>query len=482
MNPDIPDLKVDAVRLSFLDRLSGFCLILGFGHFLGLVPLYLIFRKNLNEPFLGTLILSGTALLLIAFLCRIQRIRRVLSYFCFFLLFGQCGYYLSQGTTLYHPLTMLFPLLCALATPSLGRRSAYLIAGISSVLFLYLHFFRFYSLEYNKIPALLLIELVLFMTAYLSEVLWDGVARRERDLRWALAELKSKSEEMEQWIRQLGDATELISSGRATTALPIPPPSQIFETLTRSMGQMQTKLNEYFTNLFLEDRLKSLGVLASGVAHELNTPLTTMQFLLQEDPNLSAETRELLSLEIDRMGKIARGLLSFARPSSEQIIDLNQVVRATEPLLRRLTSPKIRLEFHLGEAPIPIQGLQNEIQQILLNLFQNAADALEDIPDASICLQTKKASETIAELCVQDNGIGIEKAALGKILDPFFTTKPPGKGTGLGLFITHQIVNRHNGRLEIESQPGGGTTVRLIFPLCEAVAKTGEPTRQSAAG
>lgn len=472
MHDSEKDLKPDEVRGSFLEGLSRICLALGLGHFLCLPPLYLRFGSYPFAPnylfYLTTIAVSGGLLVSIAFLCRYTKIRGALSYFCLALLFLQTTFFLSWETTLYQPITMLFPLLCALATPILGRRRAsYLTASASSVVLLFFHFIAFKQ-GLGNLPALTLLHLILYFSAFLSENLWKRIRRREYELEQALNDLRGKTREMEIWVERLGHASSLISTGHVATTLPVPPPSSVFDELTHSMEQMQEKLNHYFTNLFLQDRMNSLGVLASGVAHELNTPLTTMHFLVAGDETIPPETKAALIQEIERMSAIAKSLLSFARPNDKEVRDLSEIVKSSEPLLRQTLKGEIALTMDLSKETLPVRALSNEVQQVLINLFMNATDAMEGISAPVITITTMKQHRGAALLRIEDNGMGISNDNLTKIMNPFFTTKAPGKGTGLGLYIVHQIAQRHGALFSVESQPGRGTKVELIFPLVGA--------------
>lgn len=290
--------------------------------------------------------------------------------------------------------------------------------------------------------------------------------RREKELLSQLHELERKHAEMENWIQRLGEATSQITAGDYTAHLPDSPPEKIYQQVTSHMEQMQAKLGQYFSNLLLKDRLSSLGILASGIAHELNTPLTTIQFILHSDTHLPEDSKALLVGEVDRMSKITRDLLSFARPSTEEVFDLNKAIERAQPLVRTDNSRSVQIDFMLEKNPIHIKGVSNQIQQIIFNLIHNSLDATEKVKDARIEVKTTIRNDGVAILSISDNGEGIEKQNLQKILDPFFTTKSPGKGTGLGLFVVHQIIQKHDGVLAIESEKGKGTTVKVMF-LCK---------------
>lgn len=458
------DLKTHELRDVFLEGLSRISLALGIGHFLCLPPLYLRFG-GIHSAYMLTLAAGGAAFLAIAFLCRYPRIQRLLPYFSLGVLISQTTYFLTWEPTLYRPTLMVFPLLCALATPILSSpRASYGVASLSSAIVLAFHFFYF-RLGWGQMPALCMYHVVLYFSAFLAENLWTRIRSRELALEAALTELRKRNKEMESWVERLGHASSLISTGHVATTLPGPAPYHVFDELTQSMGQMQEKLNQYFTNLFLQDRLNSLGVLASGVAHELNTPLTSMHFLVNGSDNIPAETKAALIQEIERMTTIAKGLLSFARLHDEELTDLNEIVRACVPLLQKSQTEGPKLDLNLCDAALPIRALSNEIQQILINLVLNAKDALEGRPRPQIEISTSQEKDRAAILQITDNGAGIEKENLAKIMNPFFTTKPPGKGTGLGLYIVHQIAQRHGALLSIESQVGKGTSIKLTFPL-----------------
>ena len=362
--------KIDGVRASFLEGLSRICLALGLGHFLCIPPLVWLFGTSLTAPsythYITTLVTSGCVLTAVAFLCRFRRMRPALSYFCLALLFFQTVYYLYREGDVFHPIVMLLPIITSLATPILGRGASWVVAG-ASALVLGLFFFGFH-LPASQIPALILLTLALVFPAYLTELLWNGMIQRERAL-------QKKTQEMEAWVERLGQASSRISSGQLSAALPESPPSEVFRELTRSMEQMQEQLNQYFSNLRLKDRLTSLGVLASGVAHELNTPLTTMQFVLQGDETIPEETKKILLEEIARVTGIAKSLLNFARPTDEQIVDIVEVVRSSEGLLKWSGRGQVAFHLDLPVDTLLVRGMTSQIQQVLLNLFHNAMDA-----------------------------------------------------------------------------------------------------------
>jgi nitrogen-specific signal transduction histidine kinase len=232
-----------------------------------------------------------------------------------------------------------------------------------------------------------------------------------------------------------------------------------------------TDRDELERRLVQADKLSSIGLLAAGVAHEVNTPLavisTYAQMLAKQISDNSTQSKLLdkIARQTFRASEIVNSLLNFSRTSTTELteLDLNRLIRETAGLIEhQLSNVAIRAEFDFEEPLPPIKGNAGKLQQVFLNLFLNARDAMERGGALSIRTWSDDAS-VYAE--VRDTGQGISPEHLSRIYDPFFTTKGARKGTGLGLSVSYGIVREHGGEIEVESQPGAGTRFQLGFPL-----------------
>ena len=224
--------------------------------------------------------------------------------------------------------------------------------------------------------------------------------------------------------------------------------------------------------LQISEKMASIGLLAAGVAHEVNTPLTgissyTQMLLDKADPD-DPRTKVLEKIERQtfRAAKIVNGLLNLARPSqgeSLQPVDMNAVVNDVLALLEhQFNTGSIKVRKELSPSPVIVHGIEYKLQQVLLNLFLNARDAM---PKGGWLTIATHADGGNAMMEVSDTGVGIPGEHLGRIYDPFFTTKSIGRGTGLGLSITYGIVQEHGGTLACDSSVGKGTKFTLALPL-----------------
>ena len=223
------------------------------------------------------------------------------------------------------------------------------------------------------------------------------------------------------------------------------------------------------------DKLSSIGLLAAGVAHEVNTPLAVIssytQMLskqLQGDPQKSG-LLEKITRQTFRASEIVSNLLNFSRTSGTEFgdVDINKVITDTLALLEhQFKIAKIQVQPQLTAGISAVQGNPGRLQQVFLNLFLNAKDAM---PGGGM-LNVATSNGDMVSVRVSDTGSGIAPEHIQRIYDPFFTTKTAAKegqkrGTGLGLSVTYGIIQEHAGKIRVESNPGSGTTFALDFPL-----------------
>ncbi len=254
------------------------------------------------------------------------------------------------------------------------------------------------------------------------------------------------------------------------------------------------------TQLTQAEKLSSIGLLAAGVAHEVNTPLAIIssytQMLskqlgkqLSEDDGSNARMQPVLAKITEqtfRASEIVNGLLNFSRMGSVEFgrIDMNALVRDTVLLLEHQTrSAGVQVAVELRDDLPAVLGNRGKLQQVLVNLILNAKDALQDRSNARVTIATGRTSKGVL-LTVEDNGVGMSEDVLRKIYDPFFTTKNSPKdgqrkGTGLGLAVTYGIVQEHAGTIDVTSSVGTGTTFRLELPAADDVSSSTDTARHA---
>jgi len=244
--------------------------------------------------------------------------------------------------------------------------------------------------------------------------------------------------------------------------------------------RLEADLKTAQANLIEASKMRALGELVSGVAHELNNPLMASQTILhvilknlhEACPN--QERLELIKKCNDRIEKIVDHLKEFSRQTKPefQMIDINQPMENAllingQQLLDHNISIVREMESHLPQ----IRGDSNQLEQVFLNLLSNAMDAMDEKKGTNkLIIRSYLASDgdtgppSVAML-VKDNGVGIPEENLSKVLEPFFSTKPVGRGTGLGLSLCFGIIEAHGGRIDIKSQLNEGTEVTIFIPV-----------------
>lgn len=234
-------------------------------------------------------------------------------------------------------------------------------------------------------------------------------------------------------------------------------------------------LKETQSQLVLSEKMASLGLLTSGIAHEINNPLnyilggyTAMQEHINSEDTLSKEElQEYLSwikTGAERATGIVKSLNLFSRNSNKknEPCDLHTIIDDCILVLQHLHKDRIEIIREYNASQATILGNSGRLHQVLINLLSNAMDAIEDDGQIRVCTESNESSVTIL---VEDSGCGIKPEDALKIFDPFFTTKSPGKGTGLGLSITKSIIEEHKGKLTFQTTPDQGTQFRIQLPL-----------------
>jgi two-component system NtrC family sensor kinase len=231
--------------------------------------------------------------------------------------------------------------------------------------------------------------------------------------------------------------------------------------------------------LIQSEKMAAIGQLVSGVAHELNNPLTSIaglaELLLESEPLPDSPRQHIRIIhdQAERAGRIVRNLLTFARKETAQqaVVDLNEVVGRTASLVAYdLRLREIEVENQLSGHPVLVHGDPHELQQVLLNLLTNSIHALAGLPagrERRVTLRTHKLNGD-AVLEVMDTGDGVREDHRPRLFTPFFTTKPAGEGTGLGLSLSYGIAQSHGGSLSYRSAPTGGPNFVLALPLASA--------------
>ena len=238
--------------------------------------------------------------------------------------------------------------------------------------------------------------------------------------------------------------------------------------------------------LLQAQKMESVGQLAGGVAHDFNNLLTVMQGYAREARTLAKGDGALesllsrLELTAARGASLTGQLLAFARrrPLDQRSIELNAWLKECAPLMRRALGENVELGLKHSDEPLWVKADPVQLEQVLLNLGLNARDALPRGGRISLELETMQlaraqadargmAEGAVAVLSVRDDGHGMSEEVRARALEPFFTTKPLGKGTGLGLSSCFGITKQHHGNLEIESEAGRGTRIRVLLPRSE---------------
>ncbi len=247
---------------------------------------------------------------------------------------------------------------------------------------------------------------------------------------------------------------------------------QAHDKLEQRVIERTKELKTTHDQLVHAEKLSAIGTLAASVAHEFNNPLFGIHNVLggiKQRASLDEDDRELIDmalLECERIKHLIQDLQDFNRPSSQNLapMDMHMAINSIIMLLKSIfKTKKITFTKHFApEMPI-IMAVGDQIKQVLLNLLHNAVDAIPK-QGGTITLTTEVREKKVA-IHIQDSGVGIKQENMARIYEPFYTTKPAVKGTGLGLSVSHGIIKKHRGIIEVHSDEGKGTTFSIIFPI-----------------
>jgi two-component system NtrC family sensor kinase len=241
---------------------------------------------------------------------------------------------------------------------------------------------------------------------------------------------------------------------------------------TEELGAMQARVAQ-------SERLASLGLLAAGVAHEINNPLggilaltaLTLEDVKPDDPN--RENLEEVLKQSERCRNIVKGLLDFSRQSKGNMepVDLNRIVQDTLSLItNQALFFNIRIVKELDPLLPQVTGVRSQLVQVIMNIMINAVQAMDEKGTIRIATRSNPARDSV-EVTIADTGRGIAPEQIDRIFDPFFTTKESGRGTGLGLSIAYGIVTTHRGTISVQSEPGNGSTFTIRFPIAAGIPR-----------
>ncbi|QIZ71698.1 sensor histidine kinase [Oxynema aestuarii] len=305
---------------------------------------------------------------------------------------------------------------------------------------------------------------------------------------------------LNQMVRWMGDYTRELNGARATL-------EQRVEERTRELSEALHELKHTQAQLIQSEKMSSLGQMVAGLAHEINNPVNFIYGNLEHAKSYTQDLLELLGIyqqeypeptaaiaaeveEIDldfltedlpkiltsmkmgteRIREIVVSLRNFSRLDESYFkpVDIHEGLESTLLILNNRIRKGIEIVKCYGDLP-PIECYPAQLNQVFMNVLANAIDALQEsepgIESPTITLRTEMLDRQAVCIRIIDNGPGIPKSLQNQLFDPFFTTKPVGKGTGLGLAISYQIIDKHQGRIELFSEPGEGTEFAIVIPI-----------------
>jgi two-component system NtrC family sensor kinase len=307
-----------------------------------------------------------------------------------------------------------------------------------------------------------------------------GVSVAGMVLAWVIASILSSG--IVRPVRTLLGASREIAAGNIDATVTVAPNAaselrelaEAFNSMTRSIAERDALLHENARKMTESKKLATLGQLAAGIAHEINNPLggiVMYSHMLREDLQVEQNRQnvEKIAREADRCKRIVKGLLDFARQTKPERTEsninlvLNEVIALLE---HQAIFHNIDIKNERNQS-VPLVNVDvAQMQEVFMNLILNAAQAMDGKGTLTTVTRITPDGNSV-EIEIRDTGPGIPEDKLDKIFEPFYTTKEIGRGTGLGLSIAYGIVERHHGRIWVESQVGKGTSFFVRIPIPE---------------
>jgi two-component system NtrC family sensor kinase len=266
-----------------------------------------------------------------------------------------------------------------------------------------------------------------------------------------------------------------IAGGDFSPITPVKKYQDEFTDLAVTINWMLKEIKDRENQLIESRKMAAVGTLTAGIAHEINNPLNnislTAEAMIEEFSEWSEEEKmDMLKdifTQVERASATVANLLDFTHrdETSFNVLPVQEILESTTTLIKNeLLVNNISLKMRFDDNISKIRGHHQNLQQVFLNLFLNAIDAMKNGGDLSI---STRVEGNAVRIDVRDTGTGIPKENLGMIFDPFFTTKEVGKGTGLGLSVSYGIIEKHHGTITAESEEGKGTNITVFLPLAE---------------
>lgn len=298
-------------------------------------------------------------------------------------------------------------------------------------------------------------------------------------------------------LNRLTEKVRIMGSGAPLEKVPVETQDEIgklataFNTMAESLQSRDAEKGNLEQQLRQAHKMEAIGTLAGGVAHDFNNILSTIEgyaLLLRDSIKNKGHIRnyvEQIVAGVERAADLTRRLLAFSRSQviNPAPLDLNETIRNIKTLLARLIGENVEFQIKTSSEELIVMADQLQIEQTLINLVTNARDSmphggflhvtteLATIVENHVGSRSQLLPGHYAKLVFSDSGVGIDPSTKERIFDPFFTTKEVGKGTGLGLSMTFGIIKQHKGYIEVESEPGRGTTFYIYLPLVESAVE-----------